>query len=324
MPVATIATDVTAAIAAHVAAANPHNQYLLASGVSAYGASLIGDADAATARTTLELGTAATLNVGASAGNVVQLDGSARLPAVDGSQLTGIAASPAGSDTQIQYNNAGTLAGASGITRTGSGVLRLATRLEAPVWRPEADGTAALKIKTAADADFVTFDTTNKRVGIGAAPGNNGLLVKGILRIENSGNTNGFTFDPLSGTLIANGNASTRLTGSGYGLGSLRLDAPRVIHIESTRTNDSAAYIYMSTAGIVRYYLGNDGLAGYAVGFLPTALLDLGGSTTARASLRIRSGTAPTSPNDGDVWNNGTNFQVRVGGTTYNLDMTPA
>jgi len=43
-----------------------------------------------TARTNLGLGTAATLNVGNAASNVVQLDGSAKLPAVDGSQLTGI------------------------------------------------------------------------------------------------------------------------------------------------------------------------------------------------------------------------------------------
>jgi len=44
----------------------------------------------ATARTSLGLGTVATLDVGTSANNVVQLDGSARLPAVDGSQLTNI------------------------------------------------------------------------------------------------------------------------------------------------------------------------------------------------------------------------------------------
>ena len=42
------------------------------------------------------LGTAATLNVGTSANNVVQLDGSSRLPAVDGSQLTNIDAASAG------------------------------------------------------------------------------------------------------------------------------------------------------------------------------------------------------------------------------------
>lgn len=48
-----------------------------------------------TARTNLGLGTSATLNTGTSAGNVVVLDGSARLPAVDGSQLTGITAGAA-------------------------------------------------------------------------------------------------------------------------------------------------------------------------------------------------------------------------------------
>jgi hypothetical protein len=44
----------------------------------------------ATARTNLGLGTAATLDYGTSANNLVQLDGSARLPAVDGSLLTNL------------------------------------------------------------------------------------------------------------------------------------------------------------------------------------------------------------------------------------------
>lgn len=39
---------------------------------------------------TSSLGTAASLNVGTSANNIVQLDGSAKLPAVDGSQLTNL------------------------------------------------------------------------------------------------------------------------------------------------------------------------------------------------------------------------------------------
>lgn len=56
--------------------------------ITAAGAALLDDADATAQRTTLGLGTAAIASTGTSAGNVVVLDGSARLPAVDGSQLT--------------------------------------------------------------------------------------------------------------------------------------------------------------------------------------------------------------------------------------------
>lgn len=46
--------------------------------------------DASDARDNLGLGTAAVLDVGTDANDVVQLDGTGRLPAVDGSQLTGL------------------------------------------------------------------------------------------------------------------------------------------------------------------------------------------------------------------------------------------
>lgn len=53
---------------------------------------------ASTARTNLGLGSAATLNAGTAANNLVQLDGNGKLPAVDGSQLTNMASgSPTGS-----------------------------------------------------------------------------------------------------------------------------------------------------------------------------------------------------------------------------------
>ena len=42
----------------------------------------------------------------------------------------------------------------------------------------------------------------------------------------------------------------------------------------------------------------------------------LGASTTAKASLRIPSGTAPTSPVNGDIWFDGTNIKMQIGGVT--------
>jgi microcystin-dependent protein len=55
-----------------------------------------GASTAANARTNLGLGSAAVLTAGTAANNAVQLDGTAKLPAVDGSQLTGIVTVPSG------------------------------------------------------------------------------------------------------------------------------------------------------------------------------------------------------------------------------------
>jgi hypothetical protein len=51
----------------------------------------------------------------------------------------------------------------------------------------------------------------------------------------------------------------------------------------------------------------------------PTALLDVGASTTGRASLRLRSGVAPTSPNEGDLWVESGAVLAWVGGSEKDL-----
>lgn len=64
--------------------------------LTSYGRSLIDDADATTARATLGLGTSATVNTGTTANSIVQLNGSAQLPAVDGSLLINLPTVTAG------------------------------------------------------------------------------------------------------------------------------------------------------------------------------------------------------------------------------------
>jgi len=75
------------------------------------GRALLDDASASAQRTTLGLGSAATLTAGTSANNVVQLNGSAQLPAVDGSLLTGISAGlSAASTAQMEAGAVDTVA----------------------------------------------------------------------------------------------------------------------------------------------------------------------------------------------------------------------
>lgn len=51
----------------------------------------------------------------------------------------------------------------------------------------------------------------------------------------------------------------------------------------------------------------------------PTAYMDTPASTTSRSGVRIRSGTAPSSPNSGDLWYDGTNLKFRDGATTRTI-----
>lgn len=72
--------------------------------------------------------------------------------------------------------------------------------------------------------------------------------------------------------------------------------------------------------GVVLNTNGDSYFNGGKTGFgqtTPTALVHCGASTTARASFNLGdAGTAPTSPNNGDMWIESGSFKVRLGGST--------
>lgn len=357
-----------AAVAAHVVAENPHTQYLLASGVSAYGATLIDDADAAAARGTLGLGAAAVLNVGTSANNVVQLTAAAKLPAVDGSLLTGITAtaSPGGSTTQVQYNSGGSFAGDAGMTYdVANDRLTVTGGFVAPSIRPASDSTTAFQVKTAGGTAVWTVDTTNRKVAIdGSGAGNitlltvngygsssTGLLLKSGLEFPTS--TKAIDVQVATGTSIFSVDAryGTIYTADKFGIGiapvtplhlymgtgneMLRLEGPytaNYIYLKNLDANwsigrdrNTANGFHIAESSTLMTSTRLSILTGGIVGInniSPTAYLDLPASTTARASLRIRAGTAPTSPapNVGDVYQDGTHVYMYLAGAWKQLD----
>lgn len=94
-------SEATATAQAVAAAASAAAAAVSASGVNlalylSKAGNLAGLGSVSTARSNLGLGSVATLDVGTAASQVVQLDGSAKLPAIDGSQLTNVDTLPVG------------------------------------------------------------------------------------------------------------------------------------------------------------------------------------------------------------------------------------
>lgn len=88
-------------------------------------------------------------------------------------------------------------------------------------------------------------------------------------------------------------------------------------NISNTASGQTYNTMFVLKTDMNAYFVNSLGIGNVTS---PTALLDLAASTTTRASLRIRSGTAPSSPNDGDIWFDGTHLYCRIAGVTKQLD----
>lgn len=246
-----------------------------------------------------------------------------------------VAASPGGSSGQVQYANAGAFAGHSGFVYDGAGKVTLSSALVVPIVCPPVDSIAAWKVTKANGATaVVTVDTTNSRVGVNMTPaspyslditGNarvadNSYLAVGEIRFL------GYSFATFGG------NPGNGAPYAGY---NLAWDKGADNRLELAANGKMSGWS-ATTDGLVFYCGDNTGVTGAVptirvrveatgTGFGlvgTTALVDIGASTASAASLRIRSGTAPTSPNDGDIWFDGTNYKCRIGGVTKTFTVT--
>lgn len=79
-------------------------------------------------------------------------------------------------------------------------------------------------------------------------------------------------------------------------------------------------YAIFTSSGLVRFG-DNVGIAGQAP--VAAAFLSFPVPTTAAAQLNLGAGgSAPTSPNNGDMWFDGTNLKIRIGGVTKTVTVT--
>lgn len=86
--------------------------------------------------------------------------------------------------------------------------------------------------------------------------------------------------------------------------------------------NSEASTILLSVTGVANtVFVNAAGNVGFQQG-TPTAALHLPTSTTARASLCIPHGAAPTSPVDGDMWTTTAGLFVRINGVTKTVTLT--
>jgi hypothetical protein len=150
-------------------------------------------------------------------------------------------------------------------------------------------------------------------------------------------------------TLAANGNAlrfqSNTLSSALYGYNFINSNGTRSwttgtggdIFVQSTYapTSGSGVYNLIALNETINQTGGANGITrGIYVNPTLTAAADfraievsagttvLAPSVTARASLRIPSGTAPTSPVNGDIWFDGTDIKMRIGGVTKTFTLT--
>ena len=163
--------------------------------------------------------------------------------------------------------------------------------------------------------------------GAGAtSAGGTGIYISHVnMTAATSGSASGITINNVSSKNIgAYGLQMSSVTSSGgattYGISITSLNATgggTTYGVYLASLSGGTVYgFYQSGASTLNYLNGDTGIGNTAT---TTSFLTLGVGTTAKSSLNVPHGAAPTTPVDGDIWTTTTAMYVRINGATVQL-----
>ena len=215
-----------------------------------------------------------------------------------------------GSNTQVQYNSSGSLAGSANMTFNG-------TTLSASALAATGSTTGS-STKGAISYGTLSYSDINNLATFQSA-------VDSYSQIEIQ-NTNA-TSSASSDIIVANNNTTASTFYGDFGMnssawtgtaGTTSLSSPNMVYLTATSsdltigTTTSNAIRFVTNGGADKLIFDANGNVG--IGVVPTGLdlLELGAGTTSKAPLGFTSGSLITSPDAGSVEFDGNNFYMTV------------
>lgn len=213
--------------------------------------------------------------------------------------------------THANASGGGTLTGylaATGATTGATSQAQTFTNgIIGPSWKPASDSTSSVTVYASnGTTQMMRIDSTNNKVAFFDSPT---AYTNDVIAVFAGTQTGGINF-------VVNNkySAAADLTGDAgilFQLANANAATLKAVKIEdfTSAANRSAAFVFSCRWDGTFYERlrlmpeGFNAFGGHTTA--PTAVADLAGSTTTGASVRIRDGTAPTSPNAGDIWNDG-------------------
>jgi hypothetical protein len=170
----------------------------------------------------------------------------------------------------------------------------------------------------------MTGGTLAKSIALNVTNSQNGTVKRGIeVNITGTGGgttgvlSNITSSNSTSSAILARNNAAGR-AGDFSSHGDTTLS---VLNLSTGQASATGLSIRTVGATYNRALLVKAGLSAFlTTADTALAIVHIGGSNTDRSALSIESGTAPTSPNNGDIWHASNHLFARLNGATYQID----